>query len=123
MEAFRARRLVWSAMSEITLTMPAICVDLPEIDWMACTASVTASMPVRARLMDSWEELETSSRVRETCCTELWIWFMLLELCSTEAAWLWACSLTCSTLAASSSTAAEVSSRVEAWSWASAASF
>ncbi len=43
---------------------------------------------------------------------------MLLEDCSTEAAWLWAWSETCSTLAVSSSTEAEVSSRVEAWFWA-----
>ena len=41
---------------------------------------------------------------------------MLLPVCSTLAAWLWACSATCSTLAVSSSTLAAVSSSVEACS-------
>ena len=113
--ALRASRLVWSAMSPITPMMPPICSEETAIAFIASTALPTASMPPWAFAIESWAEPETDSRVLETCCTLDCIWAMLLLDCSTEAAWLWACSETCSTEAVSSSTEAEVSSRVLAW--------
>lgn len=114
MEAFRARRFVWSAMSEITDTMPPIFSELSAIrpipwatSWTARAPSTDFSTDFAARSAMAVRFLVTSSMAVLTCSIEL-------DPSATAAAWAWACSDTWSTEALNSSTEALVSSRAEA---------
>ena len=122
MEAFSARRFVWSAMSEITEMIPPIRDELSEILEIPWTTSLTAFAPS----CDCWTEddarPEISLMLCETEAMESMTCAIVPELRPTAAACDRACSETWSTDAESSSTDALVSSSVEACSWAPSAS-
>ena len=90
MAAFRASRLVWSAMSPITPMMPPICSEEAAMALMASTACPTASTPPWALPIDSRADRETCPRAWETSWAEACTRDMpSMEAC-TPAAWLWA---------------------------------
>jgi hypothetical protein len=67
MEAFKARRLVWSAMSEITPTIPEILSEPSDIEVIDATTAVTDEDPSCALSIASRAVWVTEARVWETC--------------------------------------------------------
>ena len=122
MEALRASRLVWSAMSEITLTIPPIFSELAAMRLMVATTCATAAAPRTALATEVLARSEISASCTETRSMDFSTCAIEAVPCCTAEAWLWACSETWSTEAVSSSTDALVSSRLDAWLCAPSAS-